>query len=88
MSDGRLRFGVTLAQIDQLERLVRTIIANGDVIAVGGVTRLEPATLTAIGEAVFSCGCAVRGILDEIEEQRLVHEAMRAGGADAVPDDA
>lgn len=88
MSDGRFLFGVTLAQIDQLERLVRTIIANGDVIAVGGATRLEPATLTALGEAVFSSGCAVRGILDEIEEQRLVRGTTHAGAADAVPDDA
>lgn len=64
-------FGVTLEQIDRLDRLVRTITANGDVIAVGDATRLEAGSLSALGEAIFVSARAVREILDQIEGQRL-----------------
>lgn len=75
------RFGVTVEQIDQLERLVRTISAAGDVIAVGGTDHLAPGSLQALGDSIFTSARAVREILDQIEEQRL------AGAAEAVRED-
>lgn len=71
MTEDSLVFGVSLDQIDRLERLVRTIEAGGDVIAMGGGGRLEPGSLPALGESIFASAREVRAILDEIEAQRL-----------------
>lgn len=72
------RFGVTVEQIDQLDRLVRTISAASDVIAVGGTAHLAPGTLTALGDTIFTSARAVRDLLDLIEEQRIGGEERRA----------
>lgn len=65
-------FGVTLDQVDQLDRLVRTIAASSDVIAVGGGAPLHGVTLPTLGEAIFSAAGGIRDLLDQIEAQRLV----------------
>lgn len=70
-------FGVTLAQIDMLDGLVRTLAAHGDVVASGDAAGFADGTLPSIGRAVFDAAVAVRGVLDEVETQRL------AAGADA-----
>lgn len=70
-------FGVTLAQIDTLDGLVRTLAAHGDVLAGSDAGGLAGGTLPSIGRAVFDAAVAVRGVLDEVETQRLT------AGADA-----
>lgn len=70
-------FGVTLAQIDTLDGLVRTLAAHGDVLAGSDAAGLAGGTLPSMGRAVFDAAAAVRGVLDAVETQRL------AAGADA-----
>ena len=70
-------FGVTLAQIDTLDGLLRTLAAHGDVLAGSDAAGLAGDTLPSMGRAVFDAAAAVRGVLDEVETQRL------AAGADA-----
>ena len=70
-------FGVTLAQMDTLEGLVRTLAVHGDVVATGDAAGWAGGTLPAMGSAVFDAAAAVRGVLDAVETQRL------AAGADA-----
>lgn len=71
MTHDRHVFGVTLDQIDQLDRLVRTIAASGDVIAVGSGAPLHGASLPALGEVIFGAANAIRDLLDQVEEQRV-----------------
>ncbi|MBS7456646.1 XAC0095 family protein [Coralloluteibacterium stylophorae] len=62
--------GITLDQIDELNRLIQTISALGDAVAASGSTELADATLPALGETIFDSAQAVRDILDRIEAQR------------------
>ncbi|AUZ55560.1 hypothetical protein B1L07_11230 [Stenotrophomonas acidaminiphila] len=70
-------FGVTLAQVDALDGWVRTLAAQGDVLATGDAAGWARGTLPSMGRAVFDAAAAVRGVLDAVETQRLV------AGADA-----
>ncbi|MFC4727239.1 XAC0095 family protein, partial [Coralloluteibacterium thermophilus] len=71
--DARYTFGITLAQVDALARLVQTVSAHGDVMAVGQVDELAKGTLPQLGQAICDAADALRGILDEVEAQRLGH---------------
>ncbi|MBN6150466.1 hypothetical protein JR065_08940 [Xanthomonas sp. AmX2] len=64
-------FGLTLDQLDTLDRLVRTIAAHGDMIATGAGACLDAQTLPALGDAIYDAARAARGILDQVGEQRL-----------------
>ncbi len=64
-------FGVTLAQMDTLDGLLRTLAAHGDVLASGDAAGFADGTLPSIGRAVFDAAVAVRGVLDAVETQRL-----------------
>lgn len=86
MADDSLMFGVTVDQIDRLDRLIRTISAAGDVIAVGGTAHLAPGSLPALGDTIFSSASAVREILDQIEEQRIAGVPARGDDAPEAPD--
>ncbi|WP_435028781.1 hypothetical protein [Xanthomonas cucurbitae] len=55
---------LTLDQRDQLDRLLRTLIAHGDVIAMSKSECLEAQTLPTLGQAIFDAANAVRAILD------------------------
>lgn len=68
-------FGVTLAQMDTLEGLARTLAAHGDVVATGDAAGWAGGTLPAMGSAVFDAAAAVRGVLDAVETQRLAPSA-------------
>lgn len=67
----RFAFGVTLDQIDALDRLIQTISAHGDVVAAGHAAELADHTLPLLGQAIFDGAKAVRDILDQVEAQRL-----------------
>lgn len=64
-------FGVSLDQIDALDRLVRTIAAHGDIVAAGHAVELADRTLSVLGQAIHDGAAAVRDILDRVEAQRL-----------------
>ncbi len=69
--DERFTFGITLDQVDALDRLIQTISAHGDVMAAGHAAELAGQTLPLIGQAICDGATAVRSILDEVEAQRL-----------------
>ncbi|MFS8417817.1 hypothetical protein EIQ30_21085 [Xanthomonas campestris] len=70
-------FGVTVEQIDRFHTLLRTITAQSDMVAVCSGKPLDATSLSVLGESIFNAARAVRGIVDEIDAQRL-HD----GGAD------
>lgn len=72
-ADDRFAFGVTLKQIDALDRLIQTISAQGDVMAAGKAAELADHTLPLLGQAICDGVKAVRNILDQVEAQRLGH---------------
>ncbi|MCF8795324.1 hypothetical protein [Xanthomonas campestris] len=61
---------LTLDQRDQLDRLLRTLIAHGDVIAMSKPECLEAQTLPTLGQAIFDAANAVREMLEQRAEQR------------------
>lgn len=70
-SAGRYAYGVTVDQFDALDRLVETLSAHGDVIAVGNHDELAHATLPRLGQAIFDGAQAMRDLLDQMEAQGL-----------------
>lgn len=70
-------FGVTVEQIDRFHTLLRTITAQSDMVAVCSGKPLDATSLSILGENIFNAARAVRGIVDEIDAQRLY-----AGGVD------
>ena len=66
-----LAFGVTLDQIDTLNRLIETITAHGDVVAATDLAEFADGTLSVVGHAIFDAACEVREVLDEVNAQRL-----------------
>ncbi|KGR43466.1 hypothetical protein [Xanthomonas vasicola] len=64
-------FGVTVEQIDQFHTLLRTITAQSDMVAVCSGKPLDANSLSVLGESIFNAARAVRGVVDEIYEQRL-----------------
>ncbi|MCC5091570.1 MULTISPECIES: hypothetical protein [Xanthomonas] len=71
-------FGVTIEQIDRFHTLLRTITAQSDMVAVCSGKPLDATSLSVLGESIFNAARAVRGIVDEIDAQRL----HAGGGAD------
>jgi hypothetical protein len=67
----RYRFGITLDQIDTLNRLIDMITAHGDVITASHATELADHTLSLLGHAIFTDARALRDIIDQVESQRL-----------------
>ncbi|WAH64370.1 hypothetical protein [Xanthomonas hortorum] len=76
--DEHFTFGVTVEQIDQFHALLRTITAQSDMVAVCSGKPLDGSSVSILGESIFNAARAVRGIVDEIHEQRL-------GGEDSIP---
>lgn len=68
---GRYIFGVTLDQIDALNRLIFMISAHGDVVFASQDAELANGTLPLLGNAIFNDARAVREIICEVESQRL-----------------
>ncbi len=70
-ADERYRFGLTLDQVDTLNRLIDMIAAHGDVITTSQITELADHTLSLLGQAIFTDARAIREIIDKVESQRL-----------------
>lgn len=71
MTHDRLVCGVTIDQIDQLNSLLRTITAHGDMVTVCSAEAVHPQTVSTLGEGIFNAALAVRDILDQVNEQRI-----------------
>jgi hypothetical protein len=70
-ADGRYRFGMTLDQVDALNRLIDMIVAHGDVVTASHGAELADHTLSLLGHAIFNDAQAVREIIRQVESQRL-----------------
>lgn len=68
--DERFAFGITMDQVDALDRLIQAISAYGDVVAAGRTAELADHTLPLMGQAIHDAAAAVRAILDAVEAQR------------------
>jgi hypothetical protein len=66
-----LLFGVSLNQVDELNRLLGVITAMGNVFATGNAGLMREEGLVVLGDVIFDSACEVRGILDEVYGQRL-----------------
>lgn len=71
MTQDHLVFGLTVDQIDQFNSLLRTITANGDMVAVSSAEAVHTQTVSTLGEAIFNAALAMRGVLDQVGEQKL-----------------
>jgi hypothetical protein len=83
----RYPFGITLDQVDALNRLIDMITAHGDVITTTPATELADHTLSLLGHAIFTDARAVRDLIDQIEAQHLNpprHPPTGVGEAQAV----
>ena len=74
-ADERFAFGLTVTQVDALDRLARTISAHGDVVTTGRTAELAEGTLSQLGQAIFDAAAALQDLLDQVETQRLGHAA-------------
>ena len=70
-ASGRYLFGVTLEQIDTLDRLIDMIVAHGDVVTTSDDAEFADHTLSLLGDAIFNDARAVRAIMRQVESQRL-----------------
>ncbi|NYI17146.1 hypothetical protein FHR53_000834 [Xanthomonas arboricola] len=60
---------LTLDQRDQLDRLLRILIAHGDIIAMSKPECLEAQTLPTLGQAIFDAANAACEMLEQWVEQ-------------------
>lgn len=67
----RFLFGVTLDQMDELDRLLAMITAHGDVVFSAHDADLAIGTLPLVGHAVFDDARAAKGIIAQVTSQRL-----------------
>jgi hypothetical protein len=67
-----LVFGLTVAQVDELDRLVQAISAHGDVLAMSDPDDLADGTVPTLGQAIHDAAIEAREILDRLGAQRLV----------------
>lgn len=74
-ADERFAFGITVAQIDAIDRLLQTMSAHGDVVSTGRTAELADGTLPQLGQAIFDAASALQDILDQVETQRLGQDA-------------
>jgi hypothetical protein len=68
---GRYIFGMTMEQIDMLNRLIDMIVAHGDVVTASDDAEFADHTLSLLGDAIFNDARAVRAIMRQVELQRL-----------------
>jgi hypothetical protein len=68
---GRYIFGVTLEQVDTLNRLIDMIVALGDVVIASDGAEFADGTLSVLGDAIFNDARTVRAIMRQVGSQRL-----------------
>jgi len=70
-SGERYVFGMTLEQVDTLNRLIDMISAHGDVVTASHEAEFADHTLSSLGDAIFNDARTVREIIRQVESQRL-----------------
>ena len=68
---GRYAFGVTLNQIDEVNRLIDTIRAYGDVVTASDHAGFADHTLSILGDAIGCNAVRLRDIILDVNAQRL-----------------
>ena len=68
---GRYLFGVTLEQVDRLDRLIDMISAHGDVVIASDDAEFADHTLSLLGDAICNDARTVREIICEVGSQML-----------------
>lgn len=71
LSRAHFAFGITLDQIDALDRTIATLIAVSDVMSLGPSVPLNEKTLPALGGVMYEAACTARSLVDQVGEQRL-----------------
>lgn len=71
LSHAHFAFGITLDQIDALDRTIATLIAVSDVMSLGRSVPLDEKTLPTLGGVMYDAACTARGLVDQVGEQRL-----------------
>jgi hypothetical protein len=64
-------YGVTLDQIDEINRLLEKVRAYGDVVIASDDAEFASCTLSLIGDSIFHDAIRLREILWEVNAQRL-----------------
>jgi hypothetical protein len=67
--------GVTLDQIDQLNRLVERIKAYGDAVSANGAADFAPGTLSILGHTIFDRAVELDALVSDIYTQSLEQDA-------------
>jgi hypothetical protein len=67
--------GVTLDQIDQLNRLVERIKAYGDAVSANGAADFAPGTLSILGHTIFDRAVELDALVSDIYTQTLEQDA-------------
>lgn len=67
----RYVFGVTLSQIAEINRLIDMIRAHGGQVAANHDAELAGHSLSTVGDAIFAATKKLRGIILDVETQRL-----------------
>lgn len=65
--DERFSFGLTMDQVDALNRLSALLSVHGDVVAASQNTEFVDHTLSVVGQAIFEGAQEVREIMREVE---------------------
>ncbi|NZA25495.1 hypothetical protein H0E84_03790 [Luteimonas sp. SJ-92] len=68
---GGARFAIRLEQIDALGRLIDMLSAHGDMVMAAEDAELANGTLLQLGQAIRDGASAVRGIVSQIDAQRV-----------------
>ncbi|WP_157515222.1 XAC0095 family protein [Luteimonas abyssi] len=69
------RFGMTMDQLDEANRLLDLLGAQGDLLMASGGGDLADGTVVVIGAAIFDGADAMKDMIHEIESQRLAAKA-------------
>ena len=64
-------FGVTLDQIDEINRLLVMVRAHGDVVIASHEAEFADHTLSLVGQAIFTDAQRLCDIIDDVNDQRL-----------------
>ena len=68
---GDFRFGMTLAQVDAINRLIEMIRVHGDVTSASPDADFASGTLAMVGHAIFDSAEALYTLMLQVEAQRL-----------------
>ncbi|WP_058835623.1 XAC0095 family protein [Luteimonas abyssi] len=96
-TDEDFAFGMTMDQLDEANRLLDLLGAQGDLLMASGGDNLADGTVVVIGAAIFDGADAMKDMIHEIASQRLATKANTGErvrevpavydlGADASPD--